>query len=96
MCSRLPAIRHSASNANDALDNGHVYSRCHVKPEASKQREGTVSVTDSANGICVSARQRDGEASKAMKELCSRVRSLKCFWSIVEYSRYSSARNPMS
>lgn len=71
MASSLPVIRHVASSAKSAL--GLIYVQCHVKPGASKQREGIISVSDSVIEVCVSAQPRDGEANKAVRELFSDV-----------------------
>lgn len=68
----LPVIRHVASSARSAL--GFIHIQCHVKPGASKQREGIISVSDSVVEVCVSAQPRDGEANKAVRELLSDVR----------------------
>lgn len=67
-----PAIRYVASSTKSAL--GSIYLQCHVKPGASKQREGIVSVTDEVIEICVSARAQEGEANKAVKAVISDVR----------------------
>lgn len=67
----LPAIRHVASSAKSALSFIHI--QCHVKPGASKQREGIISVSESIIEVCVSAQPRDGEANKAVRELFSKV-----------------------
>jgi uncharacterized protein YggU (UPF0235/DUF167 family) len=66
-----PAIRHVASPAKSAL--GYIYLQCHVKPGASKQREGIISVSDSVIEVCVSAQPKDGEANKAVREVFSDV-----------------------
>lgn len=67
----LPVIRHVASSAKSAL--GFIHVQCHVKPGASKQREGILSISDTVIEVCVSAQPRDGEANKAVKELFSEV-----------------------
>ncbi|KAH8819545.1 hypothetical protein F5884DRAFT_848861 [Xylogone sp. PMI_703] len=64
-----PAIRYVASTTKSAL--GSVFLQCHVKPGASKQREGISSVTDEVIEICVSARAQEGEANKAVKAVIS-------------------------
>ncbi|RFU26199.1 hypothetical protein B7463_g10131, partial [Scytalidium lignicola] len=69
--SSAPAIRYVASSTKSAL--GSVYLQCHVKPGASKQREGISSVTDEVIEICVSARAQEGEANKAVKAVISDV-----------------------
>ncbi|KAI1125237.1 DUF167-domain-containing protein [Nemania abortiva] len=43
--------------------------RCHVRPGASKAREGVVAVTDEAIELCVSAPPQDGKANKAVLEV---------------------------
>ena len=47
--------------------------QCHVKPGASKQREGIISITEDVIELCVSARPRDGEANKAVRNVFSKV-----------------------
>ncbi|KAL3426261.1 hypothetical protein PVAG01_03052 [Phlyctema vagabunda] len=67
-----PAIRFIASRS--ALNSVNcVHLQCHVKPGASKQREGILSVSATAIELCVSARAREGEANKAVRELLSHV-----------------------
>lgn len=67
----LPVVRHVASSAKSAI--GLIHIQCHIKPGASKQREGIISVSDSVIEVCVSAQPRDGEANKAVRELFSDV-----------------------
>ncbi len=67
-----PAIRFVASSGKSA--RGLLHLQCHVKPGASKQREGIMSVSDAVIEVCVSAQPRDGEANKAVREVISRVR----------------------
>jgi uncharacterized protein YggU (UPF0235/DUF167 family) len=74
--SPLPAIRYVASSTKSAL--GSIYLQCHVKPGASKQREGIVSISDTVTEVCVSARAKEGEANKAVKDVFSEV---VCFFS---------------
>ncbi|KAI1435851.1 YggU-like protein [Xylaria sp. CBS 124048] len=45
--------------------------RCHVRPNASKVREGVVAVTDESIELCVSAPPQDGRANKAVLEVLS-------------------------
>ena len=71
----LPAIRYVASSTKFAL--GSIHLQCHVKPGASKQREGIISVSDNGIEICVSARAREGEANKAVREVFSNVGLIK-------------------
>jgi uncharacterized protein YggU (UPF0235/DUF167 family) len=66
-----PAIRFVVSSAKSAV--GYVHLQCHVKPGASKQREGVVSVSESVIQVCVSAQARDNEANRAVRELFSDV-----------------------
>jgi uncharacterized protein YggU (UPF0235/DUF167 family) len=65
------AIRYVASSAKSAL--GSIHFQCHVKPGASKQREGIISISDHVIELCVSAQPRDGEANKAVREVFSDV-----------------------
>ncbi|KAK7700675.1 hypothetical protein SLS64_010819 [Diaporthe eres] len=48
-----------------------VYLRCHVKPGASKVREGITALTDSTIELCVSAVPKDGESNKAVLAVLS-------------------------
>lgn len=52
---------------------GTIYIHCHVKPGASKQREGVTSLTDEAVEICVAAQAKEGEANKAVVKVLSEV-----------------------
>lgn len=65
------AIRYVAGTKKNPL--GTVYLQCHVKPGASKSREGVTALTDDAVEICVSARAREGEANKAVVKVLSEV-----------------------
>ena len=47
--------------------------QCHVKPGASKVREGIVAINNDAIEICVSAQAREGEANKAVIMVLSEV-----------------------
>ncbi|RDL32530.1 YggU-like protein [Venustampulla echinocandica] len=85
----LPAIRHVASSSKSAL--GYIYLQCHVKPGASKQREGIISVSEDIIEVCVSAQAREGEANKAVREVFSDV--LKCPKSDVEVVRGLKSRD---
>ena len=49
--------------------------RCHVKPGASKAREGVVGITDEVIELCVSAPPQDGKANKAVLKVLSEVSS---------------------
>lgn len=48
--------------------------RCHVRPGASKVREGVTEITDDAVELCVAAQAQDGKANKAVVEILSEVR----------------------
>lgn len=50
-----------------------VYLRCHVKPGASKVREGITALNDSTIELCVSAVPKDGESNKAVLAVLSEV-----------------------
>jgi uncharacterized protein YggU (UPF0235/DUF167 family) len=71
----LPAVRFIASTTKFAL--GSIHLQCHVRPGASKQREGIISVSDNGIEICVSARAHEGEANKAVREVLSNVSLIK-------------------
>lgn len=47
--------------------------RCHVRPGASKSREGVIAITDEVIELCVSAPPQDGKANKAVIEVLSQV-----------------------
>ncbi|TVY56941.1 UPF0235 protein [Lachnellula cervina] len=83
------AIRHVASSSKSTL--GYIYLQCHVKPGASKQREGIVSISENVIEVCVSAQAREGEANKAVREVLSSV--LKCPKSDVEVVRGMKSRD---
>ena len=51
--------------------------RCHVRPGASKVREGVTEITDDAVELCVAAQAQDGKANKAVVEILSEVRLLR-------------------
>ncbi|ROV90758.1 hypothetical protein VMCG_09412 [Cytospora schulzeri] len=48
-----------------------VYLKCHVKPGASKVREGITCLADDTIELCVSAVPRDGESNKAVLAVLS-------------------------
>jgi uncharacterized protein len=52
---------------------GTIYFQCHVKPGASKQREGVIAVTDTTIELCVAAQAREGEANKAVMKVLAEV-----------------------
>lgn len=54
---------------------GTFYLQCHVKPGASKQREGVTSLTNEAVELCVAAQAKEGEANKAVVKVLSQVSS---------------------
>ncbi|KAF6802150.1 duf167 domain protein [Colletotrichum sojae] len=55
---------------------GTLYLQCHVKPGASRVREGVAAVTDATIELCVAAQAREGEANKAVVKLLSEVLGL--------------------
>lgn len=63
------AIRIVASPGKPAL----IYLACYVKPGASRQREGLISINDKCIEVCVSAPARDGKANKAVREVISQA-----------------------
>lgn len=65
------AIRCVAASKKNPF--GAVYLQCHVKPGASKSREGVTALTDDAIEICVAAQAREGEANKAVVKVLSDV-----------------------
>ncbi|KAM0474554.1 hypothetical protein ACHAPX_007498 [Trichoderma viride] len=50
---------------------GILQLRLHVKPGASKNREGIQAVTEEAIELCVAAQAKDGEANQAVMEVLS-------------------------
>jgi hypothetical protein len=71
-----PVIRFLAGKKSPL---GTLYLTCHVKPGASKAREGIISVSDDVIELCVSARAREGEANQAVVKLLSEVCSFLYF-----------------
>ncbi|CAG9991383.1 unnamed protein product [Clonostachys byssicola] len=65
------AVRFIAASKKSPL--GSLQIHLHVKPGASKNREGILSVSDSTVDLCVAARAQDGEANKAVVSLLSDV-----------------------
>ncbi|OLN91670.1 UPF0235 protein-like protein [Colletotrichum chlorophyti] len=68
------AIRFVAGTKKSTL--GTLYLQCHVKPGASRVREGVTFVTDTGVELCVAAQAREGEANKAVIKLLSEVLGL--------------------
>ena len=66
-------VASKATKKSSQAGAGTVYIHCHVKPGASKQREGVISVTDEAVEICVAAQAKEGEANKAVVKVLSEV-----------------------
>lgn len=65
------AIRFVAGSKKSPLGSLHL--SLHVKPGASKNREGVISVTDEVIEVCVAAQAREGEANKAVVQVLSSV-----------------------
>lgn len=65
------AVRFLAGTKKNPL--GSLRLQCHVKPDASRAREGVLSVTDDVVELCVAAQAREGEANKAVVKLLSEV-----------------------
>ena len=61
------AVRFFAASTKSGM--GSIHLQCHVKPGASKQREGVASFNDEAIELCVAAAAREGEANKAVREI---------------------------
>ncbi|KAI2467358.1 hypothetical protein F4781DRAFT_313828 [Annulohypoxylon bovei var. microspora] len=47
--------------------------RCHIRPGASKVREGVAAITDESIEMCVAAQPQDGKANKAVIEILSEI-----------------------
>ncbi|KAJ2904116.1 hypothetical protein MKZ38_008834 [Zalerion maritima] len=58
---------------SSSASTGTYYLRCHVKPGASKDREGVAGLTNDLIELCVSARAREGEANKAVVKVLSDI-----------------------
>ncbi|CAM1503790.1 Fc.00g013810.m01.CDS01 [Cosmosporella sp. VM-42] len=52
---------------------GSLHLQLHVKPGASKNREGVIGITDDAIELCVAAQAREGEANKAVVQVLSSI-----------------------
>ncbi|KAI1319960.1 hypothetical protein F5Y16DRAFT_405789 [Xylariaceae sp. FL0255] len=53
---------------------GHILQlRCHVRPGASKAREGIIGITSESIELCVSAPPQDGKANQAVLDVLSQV-----------------------
>ncbi|KZL63977.1 TSA family protein, partial [Colletotrichum tofieldiae] len=68
------AVRFVAGTKKSPL--GTLYLQCHVKPGASRVREGVMAVTEGSVELCVAAQAREGEANKAVLKLLSEVLGL--------------------
>ncbi|OHW99780.1 DUF167 domain-containing protein [Colletotrichum incanum] len=68
------AVRFVAGTRKSPL--GTLYLQCHVKPGASRVREGVMAVTEGTVKLCVAAQAREGEANKAVVKLLSEVLGL--------------------
>lgn len=71
MASSTSAIRFVTGTKKSPL--GSLYFHLHVKPGASKNREGVIAVTDDVIELCVAAQAREGEANKAVVQVLSGV-----------------------
>ncbi|KAI0388862.1 DUF167-domain-containing protein [Xylariaceae sp. FL0594] len=63
------ATRAAISLVKQKASGEFIQMRCHVKPGASKSREGVVGITDEAIELCVSAPAQDGKANKAVIQI---------------------------
>ncbi|TLD29108.1 hypothetical protein PspLS_03416 [Pyricularia sp. CBS 133598] len=72
--SQMGSIRYVAATKKSPLAT--LLLKCHVKPGASKSREGVAAVTDDAVELCVSAQAREGEANKAVVVVLSKALGL--------------------
>ena len=83
------AIRFVAASTKSEL--GSIHLQCHVKPGASKQREGVAALTEEAVELCVAAAAREGEANKAVRGVISDI--LKIPKSSVEVIKGQKSRD---
>jgi uncharacterized protein len=67
------AIRAAISLVKQKASADTIQLRCHVRPGASKSREGVVAITDEAIQLCVSAPAQDGKANKAVIQVLGDV-----------------------
>jgi uncharacterized protein YggU (UPF0235/DUF167 family) len=75
MMSQLPGpIRYVAASKKSPLAALPLQS--HVKPGASKSREGVAGLTNDAVELCVAAQAREGEANKAVVAVLSKALGL--------------------
>lgn len=65
------AIRFVTGSKKSPLGSLHL--QLHVKPGASKNREGVIAITEDAIELCVAAQAREGEANKAVVQVLSSV-----------------------
>ncbi|KAK3388543.1 hypothetical protein B0T20DRAFT_97938 [Sordaria brevicollis] len=65
------ASKASKKSSSPQAGGGTIFIHCHVKPGASKQREGVTSLTEEAVEICVAAQAKEGEANKAVVKVLS-------------------------
>ncbi|KAK3496095.1 hypothetical protein B0T13DRAFT_278498 [Neurospora crassa] len=70
------ASKASKKPSPQSTQGGTIYIHCHVKPGASKNREGVTSITDEAVEICVAAQAKEGEANKAVVKVLSEALNL--------------------
>ncbi|KJZ72431.1 hypothetical protein HIM_08234 [Hirsutella minnesotensis 3608] len=61
----------TGTKKSSSVAGGVIRLQLRVKPGASKDREGVVSVLDDCVELCVAAQPRDGEANKAVVKLLS-------------------------
>lgn len=66
-------VIHYIAGSKTILPTVHLH--CHIKPRASKVREGVTALTADAVHICVAAIPKDGESNKAVLAVLSQVRS---------------------
>ncbi|KAK4231935.1 hypothetical protein QBC38DRAFT_464932 [Podospora fimiseda] len=50
-----------------------LFMNCHIKPGASKNREGIAEISEEAVELCVAAQAREGEANKGVIKVLSEV-----------------------
>lgn len=76
MSSKVPLlrlVRTATKYRNQSSPKYNLQISCHVKPNASSQREGIAAVGADQVEICVAAQPKDGEANAAVTKVIAEV-----------------------
>lgn len=71
MAASTAAVRFIRGSGKAAI--GSLQLQLHVKPGASKAREGIIGINDHAVELCVAAQAKEGEANKAVVKVLSDI-----------------------